>query len=277
MKAFTLHLRLELVSGLRNKTLLFMSYLFPVGFAIMMGLIMSGINPMFLETMVPAMAIFAALSGIILGMPEPLVSAREAGIFRSYHIYGVPAKNIVIAPALSMSLHALVATAIILLAVPLMFSATRPENLLWFFAVAMVLLFNLSGLGALISVVSANSRATILWSQLVFLPSMMLSGMMFPSQMLPENMARVGRLLPGAYAMEAFNVLSMGGRGDYSPWLALAVLLAGGLLAYTLALYLFSWDTRYTKRPSLLLALLALLPYVLGAVMLPLSERIPLG
>ncbi len=277
MKAFFLHLRLELISGLRNKTLLFMSYLFPLGFAVMMGLIMSGINPLFLDTMVPAMAIFAALTGVILGMPEPLVSAREAGIFRSYHIYGVPARNIVIAPALSMSLHSLMATAIILLTVPLMFSAVRPESMLWFFAIAMVLLFNLSGLGALISVVSANSRATILWSQLVFLPSMMLSGMMFPSQMLPENMARIGRLLPGAYAMEAFNVLSMGGVGDYNPWLALAVLVAGGLLAFALALYLFSWDTHYTKRPSLLLALLALLPYVICAAMLPLSERIPMG
>ncbi len=88
MKAFAYHFSFEFFTGLRNKTLLLMMYLLPLGFHFMMGLMMVDINPFFLETMIPAMVIFAILSGMILGLPQPLVEAREAGIFRSYKING---------------------------------------------------------------------------------------------------------------------------------------------------------------------------------------------
>lgn len=277
MKAFALHFSFEFLSGLRNRMLLLLNYLLPLGFYFMMGLMMSEVNPMFVETMVPAMVVFAVLSGMILGLPEPLVAAREAGIFRSYHINGVPATNIVFIPALSVFIHSLIVSLIISLTAPLVFEAPAPVDWLWFSAVFVLLAFAVSGLGTLIGVISATSRGTILWSQLIYLPSMMLSGMMVPSRILPAVLARLGRLLPGTYAMEAFGSLGLGRAAEFSPYWALAILFAGGALAFGLALCLFSWDSHNTRRPSLFLAFLALLPYVLGAIFLPLAERMPLG
>ena len=71
------------------------------------------------------MSIFAVLSGALLGMPDPLVSAREAGIFRSYKINGVPALSILIIPVLTSMLHALIVTVIITLTAPPLFQAWR--------------------------------------------------------------------------------------------------------------------------------------------------------
>ncbi len=57
MTALVNHFAFEFKAGLRNATLLMMNYLFPLGFYVMMGLVMTQINPMFAETMIPAMVI----------------------------------------------------------------------------------------------------------------------------------------------------------------------------------------------------------------------------
>lgn len=114
------------------------------------------------------------------------------------------------------------------------------------------------------------------WSQLIYLPSMMLSGMMVPTEILPEVMMRVARLLPATYAMDAFKGMAMGGNAGYDPVWAAVILFAGCILSFGMALYLFSWDSQNPTRRIRLLALLALIPYVLGAVLLPLGERIDL-
>ena len=73
-----------------------MNYLFPLGFFLMMGFVMGEIIPMFVETMTPAMVVFAVLAATLLGIPDPLVNARESGIFRSYKINGIPTISMLI-------------------------------------------------------------------------------------------------------------------------------------------------------------------------------------
>lgn len=275
MRAFANHFAFEFHTGLRNKTLLLMMYLLPLGFHFMMGFMMVDINPFFLETMIPAMVIFALLSGMILGLPQPLVEARETGIFRSYKINEVPAASILAIPALSAFIHATIASLVIVLTGALVFNAPLPVNWLPFVLVFLVIVLTCSGLGVLIGVISASSRVTVLWSQLIYLPSMMAGGLMVPLQMLPEALMRVARLLPASYAMDAFKGLAMGMPVGYDPLWGVLILLVSALLAFALALYLFSWDSKNTARQNPILALLVLLPYILGAILLPLPEPIP--
>jgi len=61
----------------------------------------------------------------------------------------------------------------------------------------------------------------------------------------------------------------MGNTVDFSPWGSVIVLFIGGFLAFGLAVYLFSWDSRNTaRRGHAALALLVLLPYVAGIFLL---------
>jgi ABC-2 type transport system permease protein len=273
MRAFAYHFSFEFFTGLRNKTLLLMMYLLPLGFHFMMGLMMVDINPFFKETMIPAMVIFAILSGMILGLPQPLVEAREAGIFRSYKINGVPAGSILVIPAISALIHASIVSLVIVVTGSMVFQAPLPVNWLPFVLVFLTLACTCSGFGVLIGVISSSSRVTVLWSQLIYLPSMMAGGLMVPLQMLPEALVRVARLLPASYAMDAFKGMAMGMPIDYDPAWALLILFVSAVLAFGLALFLFSWDSRNTARRSPLLALLVLLPYILGMIFLPLGER----
>lgn len=267
MTAFATHFSFEFRTGIRNRSLLLLNYLFPLAFYLMMGFVMPGLNPMFLDSLLPAMVIFAVYTAAILGLPDPLVQARDAGIFRSYKINGVPKLNILAIPALTTSLHLVIVTIIIVLTAPLLFNAPVPINWLNFVIVFLATLFACAGLGVLIGVISPNSRATILLSQLFFLPSMLIGGLMLPYSMLPPAAQIAAQLLPSTHAMNALKSLAMGQAADFWPWGSVMVLLAGGLTAFGLAFYLFRWDSQYTKRrlPSAA-ALLAIVPYVVGIV-----------
>jgi ABC-2 type transport system permease protein len=268
MNAFVNHFTFEFRVGIRNKTLMLMNYLVPLGCYFMFGALMGSINPGFLLTIVPAMSIFAVLSGALLGMPDTLVSAREAGIFRSYKINGVPALSILVIPVLTSMLHALLVTVIIALTAPVVFHGLAPVNWAGFLLVFLVAAFASAGIGVLIGVISTSSRMTVLFSQLVFLPSMILGGLMLPFSLLPPALAKVALLLPTTYAMDAFGGLAMGQAAGTHPWLSLAILAAGGLMAFALSVFLFKWDSKNVTRgrhPAL--ALLAWAPYLVGLML----------
>ena len=267
MTAFANHISFDFRTGIRNRSLLLLNYLFPLAFYLLMGFVMPGLNPLFLDGLLPGMVVFAIYSAAILGLPDPLVQARDSGIFRSYKINGVPRLNILAIPALTTSLHLIIVTVISCLTAPLLFNAPTPVNWLNFVLIFLVTLFAAAGLGVLIGVVSPNSRATVLLSQLIFLPSMLLGGLMLPYGVLPRAAQIIAQLLPSTHAMNAFKGLAMGQTADFWPWGSVLILLAGGVPAFGLAFYLFRWDSQHTtRRLPTAVALLAVLPYAVGIV-----------
>ena len=100
MNAFITHFSFDFLTGIRNRQSLLMNYLFPLGFYLVMGLIMTEIFPLYKEMLIPGLVSFSVLATSLLGIPDPLVTAREKGIFRNYRINGVPSLSILMVPAL---------------------------------------------------------------------------------------------------------------------------------------------------------------------------------
>ena len=269
MNAFINHFSFEFRTGIRNRALLFVTYLFPLLFYVMMGLLMTAVNPTFRETLIPAMVVFAILTGTLMSLPDPLVAARNAGILRSYRINGVPAVSILLIPALSAFLHITLLMIIVVVSAPSLFDAPLPVNWLAFVLVFILMSTACAGLGLLIGVISSSSQMTVILAQLVFLPSMILGGLMLPHNLLPEALARFAMLLPTTHAMNAFRGLAYNLTADFDPLWSIVILLAGSALAFGLSIYLFAWSSnsaRQRKRASL--ALLVALPYVAGMLFL---------
>jgi ABC-2 type transport system permease protein len=269
MSAFLNHFLYDFRTGLRDKSLLLLNYLFPLGFYILMGLLMTGLNPTFAPTMTPAMILVAMMACTLLGLPNPVVESREAGVYRSFKINGVPALSIVTIPVLSSFVHIILVSAIITATAGPIFKAGVPVNWGYFVLILILTAFTMASFGMLIGVISPNSRLIVLFSQSIFLPSMILGGLMIPSNMLPAGLYRVSLLLPTTYAMNAWRGLSLGLAPSFDPRWALLVLLSSGVIAFILAINLFSWDSKNKRRGrSPLLALLTLVPFVLGAILL---------
>lgn len=283
MTAFTNHLSFEFKTGMRSPTHLLMNYLFPLGFYAVMGLVMTQINPPFQETLIPALILVTIMAACILGLPTPIVEARAKGIYRSYKINGVPALSVLAIPALTTMFHALIACTVIALSAGSLFGGVEPERWGVFAALVLLSAANLGALGMLIGVAAASARGVMLWSQLIFLPSMLLGGLMLPLEILPASMQRYTALLPTTHAMQAMagwafpremiclDSISLPLAAPivgcsleqtvFDPTISVLVLAAGALLAFALAFFLFSWDGDNRRRHPAL-ALLALAPYV---------------
>jgi len=263
MNAFIHHFSYDFRTGLRDKSLLLMNYLFPLACFVMFGAIMTGINPTFKEQIIPAMIIFAAMSSALLGLPNPILSSRESGIYRSFKINGVPAINIITIPVIGAIAHIVLVSAIITMLARPLFGGALPVQWGNFILVLLVNAFCMASLGMLIGVIAPNSRSTVLFGQVFYIPSVMLSGLMVSPSVLPPALGRISLLLPATYAMNAFTGLAMNQATISNPWISLLVLLAGSMLAFGLSIYLFSWDSHnLDKKRSPLFALLALLPYI---------------
>ncbi len=268
MTAFVHHLGFEFRSGLRNSTSMLMYYLFPLGFYALMGVVMVQINPDFGELLIPSMVLVTLMAGTLLGLPGELVEEREAGIFRSFKVNGVPAISILVVPLLASAFHGTIGSAVIALTAGPLFGVTVPTNWVAFILITLLSAFTLGSLAVLIGVVSTSSRATVLWSQLVFLPSMLIGGLMVDLELIPSTVRGFSGLLPSTYAMQAYRGLAYGAETVFDPTLSVLVLAVGGVVAFTLAVSLFSWDRKNsTRRLHPALALLAIVPYAVGTLL----------
>lgn len=269
MSALAHHLRFDFMSGLRNPTTLLMFYLFPLGFYVMMSIIMVEINPAFADTAVPALVVVTLMAGTVLGMPGQFVETRQLGVYRMFKVNGVPAQSILASPIISAVAHAMLGSAVIAVTASPVFGLPVPSDWVLFFALVLLAALCLGSLAALIGVVSDSARGTVLWSQLVFLPSMLLGGLMVDLTLLPESVLPISKLLPPTYAGQ----MLLGAGFDVStvidPTAAAIVLALSCVLNAVLATVLFRWDpaNRGGRAPKML-AFAAVIPFVAGALAL---------
>lgn len=267
MSALGIHLSYEFRAGVRSPSMLLLNYLFPLAFYLLMGLVMIPLNPDFSAVLIPAMTLFAALTPTVLGLPGPLVEAREAGILRGYRVNGIPTVAILGVPAATTALHALIAATVIGLSAPLLFDVAVPSRPVAMVAVVLLAVFVFAALGSLFGVVSTDSRMTIIWSQAVFLPSMLIGGMMVPVDLLPQGMQPISFLLPTTHLMQLAEGWAFGRPTIVPPGWAAAALVATGLVASVQALRGFSWEPgTHERRLHPALALLVFVPLAVVAL-----------
>ena len=80
-----------------------------------------------------------------------------------------------------------------------LFGATLPAQFPFFFlALAIYIIVSLS-IGSILGFVLKNQAKLTMTAQLVFLPSIMLSGIMFPISLLPDFFEAIGRIFPASW------------------------------------------------------------------------------
>ena len=235
MNAFLKHLWVQFKMDIRERGTLLTYYIMPLIFYFIVGAVFASVNPASKQMLTATMAIFAVTMGAILGMPAPIVKMRESGVLRAYRVCGIPGWAVLLVHAVSAFLHLLIVSLVILITAPIIFGASYPVSYPAYFAVLFVLLFNGLGIGLLIGVTARNQSSATLLSQAVFLPTMMLGGIMFPASMLPEALRMAGYILPATYVMQSFSGLAFGLPVDMDASLSLLITAGIGMIAIVLA------------------------------------------
>ena len=136
--------------------------------------------------------------GAFIGLPPSLVETYGSDINKVYKANGVPVCLGFITMFLSAFIHLMSACAVIVLLAPVLFEAVLPAQLpVFFLALAIYTIVSLS-IGSMSGLVIKNQAKLTMIAQLVFLPSIMLSGIMFPTDLLPDFLEVTGRFFPAS-------------------------------------------------------------------------------
>ncbi len=202
MSAFLFGVALQWKLDLRNKGILLTYYIVPLVFFAFMGGIFSSINPAAKETLIQSMTIFGVTMGAILGASAPLVELYGSEIKKAYKMGGIPLWAATANNFISAFIHLFLMSLIIFFLAPIFFDASIPTEFgVYFISLAVFILASL-GIGTVLGLlVKSTSKLTIV-AQFVFLPSIMLGGIMFPSDLLPKAFITASVVFPATWGFK---------------------------------------------------------------------------
>ena len=211
MNAFIYSVCLQWRIDLRNKGILTTYYIVPLIFFGFMGSIFSSINPQLKETLIQSMSIFSITMGAILGAPAPLVALYSSDIKKAYKASNIPLSMPAICNFISAFINLFIVSLIIFFIAPIAFHATMPSNIPLYFLTLIIFIIVSLSIGTLLGLLIKNSSKITMFSQLIFLPSLMLSGIMFPTILLPKAFETIGKIFPATHAMKIMtgNILNV--------------------------------------------------------------------
>ena len=199
MNGFLYGVTLQWKLDIRSKSLLVTCYIVPLIFFLLMGGIFTSVMPAMRSTLIQSMIVMSVSMGAFIGLPPSLIETYGSDIKKVYKANGVPLYLGLVTMFLSAFVHLMISCAIILLLAPILFEAALPVQLpLFFFALAIYIIVSLS-IGSVLGLVVKNQAKLTMMAQLVFLPSIMLSGIMFPIGLLPGFLEVIGRIFPASW------------------------------------------------------------------------------
>lgn len=199
MGAFLYGVYLQWKLDIRSKSQLISCYIVPLLFFAIMGGIFTSVTPEASNTLIQSMSVFGVTMGALIGLPPSLVEIYGSDIKKVYKANGVPVYLGLASSNISAFIHLFIMSIIIYVTAPLAFNAKIPQNpVMYFIYLAVFIAVSLSVAG-IIGLAVKDQAKTPMFSIMVFLPSIMLSGIMFPIELLPKAFETIGKLFPATW------------------------------------------------------------------------------
>lgn len=232
MTAFLYGVALQWRLDIRSKSLLITCYAVPLLFFAVMGGIFTSINPESKATLIQSMTIMGVSMGAMIGVPPSLTEIYGGNIKKVYRANGVPMYLGVVSVFLSAFIHLMIMSVIIYFIAPIAFNASFPTDPFKYFGALAVFTATSLSVGCLLGILVKNQSKLTMLSQVIFLPSIMLSGIMFPANMLPQILEISGRIFPASWGfiLMSDNGLTWGSALPLIIIFAISVISCGALL-----------------------------------------------
>ncbi len=250
---------------LRNKMFLFFSVIMPFGFFFLYaGVFARGIPRVVQYFLGPVIAL--TVMGSFWGLSAALVTFREQGILRRFHVTPVSPSDMLASSVVANFVLTLPTVLLEFLFARSIFHVTHFGNLVSAFLLIALGTVSFASMGLVVASVTNTMQETQVINQLIWFPLIFLSGATVPLANLPQIVKRVGLFLPATYLVTG---LQSAIYWDLAPW-SLDVLLALGSLAvwaaltFFLSAQLFRWEpeSKIPRRAKLLAAATAI-PFLL--------------
>lgn len=196
MKNIVNYVVLQSKLDLRNKNVLLPFYVIPLLFYFIMGFVFSSVIPGIEETLTSSMIVFGVVIGTCLGQTIPISDIYGSDIIKSYKLGHIPIHVPLIVNIITSIIHVTIVSIIIFVTCPILFDVSFPSQFGLFLIGYISMILASTGIGALIGTSFSSTSGLVMAGQIVFLPSVMLSGIMFPNDLLPEFLQGVAYIFP---------------------------------------------------------------------------------
>lgn len=199
MDGFLYGAALQWKLDLRSRTMLITCYAVPLLFFAVMGGIFTSVMPESRGTLIQSMSVFTVTMGALIGLPPSLAEIYKSDVKNAYQANGVPLSLGLFLTNISAFVHLLIMSFILYVIAPAVFDAEIPVHPGTYFAGLTALIVVSLSIASVIGLAVKDTANTSMFSILIFLPSTMLSGIMFPSAMLPKPFVMAGKLFPATW------------------------------------------------------------------------------
>jgi ABC-2 type transport system permease protein len=257
--------RMRIQLTLRNKMFLFFSVIMPFGFFFLYaGVFARGIPHYVRYFLGPVIAL--TVMGSFWGLSAALVTFREQGILRRFHVTPVSPSDMLASSVVANFVLTLPTVLIEFLFARTIFHVTHFGNLFSAFVLIAIGAMSFASMGLVVASVTNTMQETQVINQLIWFPLIFLSGSTIPLANLPLVAKRVGLFLPATYLVTGLQSAIF---ASIAPWtadvlLALGSLAVWGLLTFFLSAQLFRWEPESKiPRKAKLLAAATAIPFLL--------------
>ncbi|HEV2804537.1 MAG TPA: amidohydrolase family protein [Chthoniobacterales bacterium] len=267
MKAFLALTRIDLKLALRNRSVLFFNYFFPLIFFFVFGYSMhaeQGSRIIQVITMVTAIGV---LGNGLFGAGMRAVQDRETDVLRRYKVTPITPVPLLAASMVTGVILYLPGLIVTLILANRLFGMAVPPNIGSLFLFAIIACVAFRSIGLIIASVVNSSQESLILIQPLYMAMLFLSGATFPINFFPEWLQIVTQFIPATYLMIGLGGILQHGESVMQNWQSVVALIVTALIGLLIATKLFRWEKEEKLRNSAKLwVLAALAPFLILGV-----------
>jgi ABC-2 type transport system permease protein len=248
---------------LRNKMFLFFSVIMPFGFFFLYAGVFAKGDPRAVRFFLGPVVSLAVM-GSFWGLSAALVTFREQGILRRFHVTPVTASDMLASSIVANYVLTLPTVVLELLFARFIFRVTDFGNLFSFFVLVTVGVVSFASMGLIVASVTNTMQETQVLNQLIWLPLIFLSGATMPLPYLPQIAQKFALFLPATYLVWGLEAATFFSQPISNVLMETCSLAIWAILAFFVAAQLFRWEPESKiPRNAKLWAAATALPFVL--------------
>jgi ABC-2 type transport system permease protein len=255
--------RMRVKLAMRNKMFFFFSIVMPLGFFFLYSGVFAKGEPAIVALLLgPVVAL--SVMGSFWGLSATLVTYREQGILRRFHVTPATATDMLVSSIVANYVLTLPTVVVELLLARAIFHVAGLGNLLSLFLLVSIGTVSFGSLGLVIASVTNTMQETQVLNQLLWLPLIFLSGATIPFTSLSKSVQNVALFLPATYLVHGLKNAIVNDSSPDKILLPLGSLTIWFILTLFLSSQLFRWEpeAKIGRKAKLYVAATAI-PFVL--------------
>ena len=263
MKAYLALFRSNMILTLRDRGVLFFSYIFPLIFFFAFTELFGSSPGSGVAYYVTTVLVIGMLGNGLWGAGMRSVQEREANILRRFKVAPITPLPILMASLVSGWLLYLPSLVVILALAHFMYGLAMPEHWLSLFALASLGVCALRAIGCILAAITNSMQEVNIAIQFLYMPMLFLSGATVPSAMLPHWAQTLARFLPASHLVTSLQAIFYQNASLATSAVSVGALMVTLIVGMFLAVQLFRWEKEEKIRPGNKLWVLAVLgPFV---------------